>query len=85
MFSTLDADNSLDLLKRAISKHGKPEIINSDQRSQVTCPEWLSYLDKQKIKISKDGKGRAIDNIFIERLWWTVKQEVGSKHSFFRF
>ncbi len=49
VFNTLDADNSLGLLKRAISKHGKPEIINSDQGSQFTCPGWISYLEKQKI------------------------------------
>ncbi len=75
VFNTLDADNSLGLLKRAINKHGKPEIINSDLGSQFTCPEWISYLDKQKIKISMDGKEWAIDNIFIERLWRTVKQD----------
>ncbi len=66
VFNILDADNSLGLLKRAISKHGKAEIINSDQGRQFTCPGWISHLDKQKIKISMDGKGRAIDNIFIE-------------------
>ncbi len=75
VFNTLDADNSLGLLKRAISKHGKPEIINSHQGSQFTCPGRISYLDKQKIIISMDAKGRAIDNIFIERLWRTEKQD----------
>ncbi len=75
VFNILDSDNSLGLLKRAISKHGKPEIINSDQGSQFTCPGWISYLGKQKIKISMDGKRKAIDNLFIERLWRTIKQD----------
>ncbi len=75
VFNTLDADNALNLLKQAIRKHGSPEIINSDQGSQFTCSQWITYLESQKIKISMDGKGRAIDNIFIERLWRTVKQD----------
>jgi len=75
VFNTLDADNSLKLLKQAISQHGQPEIINSDQGSQFTCSRWIAYLENQNIKISMDGKGRAIDNIFIERLWRTVKQD----------
>jgi putative transposase len=62
-------------LKSAIAKHRKPEIINSDQGSQFTCSEWINYLTENGIKISMDGKGRAIDNIFIERLWRTVKQD----------
>jgi putative transposase len=75
VFNTLDADNALGLLKRAISQYGQPETINSDQGSQFTCSQWISYLESMKIKISMDGKGRATDNIFIERLWRTVKQD----------
>jgi putative transposase len=75
VFNSLDAENSLEVLKRAIAIHGKPEIINSDQGSQFTCALWTEYLDNAGIKISMDGKGRAIDNIFIERLWRTVKQD----------
>jgi len=55
--------------------NGKPEIINSDQGSQFTCKDWIEYLDSEDIKISMDGKGRAIDNIFIERLWRSVKYD----------
>lgn len=73
--NTLDAECSLDVLKRAISQHGKPEIINSDQGSQFTCKLWIDYLEINDIKISMDGKGRAIDNIFIERLWRSVKYD----------
>lgn len=75
VFNSLDAENSLGVLKRAIAMYGKPEIINSDQGSQFTCALWTEYLDNAGIKISMDGKGRAIDNIFIERLWRTVKQD----------
>lgn len=75
VFNSLDAENSLEVLRRAIAIHGKPEIINSDQGSQFTCALWAEYCDKEGIKISMDGKGRAIDNIFIERLWRTVKQD----------
>jgi putative transposase len=75
VFNSLDAENSLEVLKRAIDRYGKPEIINSDQGSQFTCALWTEYADNAEIKISMDGKGRAIDNIFIERLWRTTKQD----------
>jgi putative transposase len=73
--NTLDAACSLSVTKEAIKMYGKPEIINSDQGSQFTCNEWIEYLEKEEIKISMDGKGRAIDNIFIERLWRSVKYD----------
>jgi len=73
--NTLEASNVLDVLKDAINRHGKPGIINSDQGSQFTCPLWIEYLERNEIKISMDGKGRAIDNIFIERLWRSVKYD----------
>lgn len=73
--NTLDAENSLKVLRKAISVHGKPEIVNSDQGSQFTCPGWVEYLEKQEITISMDGRNRALDNIWIERFWRTLKQE----------
>jgi len=73
--NTLDASCSLNVTKEAILRYGKPEIINSDQGSQFTCHEWIELLEKEEIKISMDGKGRAIDNIFIERLWRSVKYD----------
>jgi len=73
--NTLDASCSLNVTKEAILRYGKPEIINSDQGSQFTCHEWIEYLEKEEIKISMDGKGRAIDNIFIERFWRSVKYD----------
>ena len=73
--NSLDADATLSVLKQAIKDHGKPDIINSDQGSQFTCEKWVNYLTEEDIKISMDGKGRFIDNIFIERLWRSVKHD----------
>jgi len=73
--NSLDASCSLNVTKEAIQRYGKPEIINSDQGSQFTCHEWIELLEKEEIKISMDGKGRAIDNIFIERFWRSVKYD----------
>lgn len=75
VFNSLDAGNSLSVLKMAIGNYGKPEIINSDQGSQFTCALWTEYVDSQNIIVSMDGRGRATDNIFIERLWRTVKRD----------
>ena len=73
--NSLDASFSLGVMKDAISRHGKPEIINSDQGSQFTSHEWAEYMDKEGLKISMDGKGRVIDNILIEHLWCSVKYD----------
>ncbi len=63
------------VLEEALRKYGPPEIFNSDQGSQFTSPEFLEPLHKQGVKISMDGKGRALDNIVIERFWRSVKYE----------
>ncbi len=73
--NSLDANSSHKVLKEAIFTNGKPDIINSDQGSQFTCHDWIDYLNEQVILISMDGKGRAIDNIYIERLWRSVKYD----------
>jgi len=73
--NSLEATHSLDVLKKAIKIHGAPEIVNSDQGSQFTSALWTDFLDNSEITVSMDGKGRALDNIFIERLWRTVKQD----------
>lgn len=73
--NTLDAEATLDVMKQAIKDHGKPEIINSDQGSQFTCEQWIEQMKGEGIQISMDGKGRAIDNIFIERFWRTLKYD----------
>lgn len=71
--NSLAAENCLNVLKQCILTNGKPEIVNSDQGSQYTCSLWIDYLEKEAVKISMDGKGRAIDNIYIERFWRTIK------------
>ena len=65
--NTLDAQVSLEVVQQTVATYGCPEIINSDQGSQFTCKEYVEYLKRKEIKISMDGKGRALDNIFIER------------------
>lgn len=73
--NSLEAGNSLKVINKAISDFGKPEMVNSDQGSQFTCEGWVEYLKEQEIIISMDGKGRCLDNIWIERFWRTIKQE----------
>ena len=63
------------IVSESIKIHGRPEILNSDQGSQFTSDVYISLLKKEGIQISMDGKGRAVDNIFIERLWRSVKYE----------
>jgi len=73
--NSLDGEHSLKVLRKAIIDFGKPEIVNSDQGSQFTREAWVEYLKGQEIEISMDGRGRCLDNIWIERLWRTIKQE----------
>jgi putative transposase len=73
--TTLDTSFCVEALKEALEKYGSPEIFNTDQGCQFTSSEFTSVLDARGIKISMDGKGRALDNVFVERLWRTVKQE----------
>jgi putative transposase len=63
------------LLNDTINEHGKPEIHNSDQGSQYTSSDYIEVLKKHEIRISMDGKGRALDNVYIERFWRSLKQE----------
>jgi putative transposase len=63
------------VLKDAIVRHGKPEIVNSDQGCQYTSACWTQYLQQEGIQISMDGKGRALDNIWIERFWKSLKYD----------
>jgi len=65
----------VELLEDTIERHGKPEIHNSDQGSQYTSELYIQTLKKYEIKISMDGKGRALDNVYIERFWRSLKQE----------
>jgi putative transposase len=74
--NTLDVHFCVDALEDAIAQHGHPEIFNSDQGSQFTSNAFTERLKAAGIQISMDGRGRCHDNIFIERLWRTVKYEL---------
>ena len=71
----MDAIFCVDCLEEALRLHGKPEIFNSDQGSQFTGNSFIDVLKRETIAISMDGRGRALDNIFVERLWRSVKYE----------
>ncbi len=74
--NTMDANWCKNTLEQAIERYGKPEILNTDQGSQYSSKEFVKCVTKDhQIKVSMDGKGRCIDNVFIERLWWSVKYE----------
>lgn len=73
--NSMSAEWVAELLEDTIQMHGAPEIHNSDQGSQYTSDEYISILKEHEIKISMDGKGRALDNVYIERFWRSIKQE----------
>ena len=74
--NTMTPDFCVEALQEALRKYGKPEIFNTDQGSQFTSGEWIDTLKAATgVQISMDGKGRWIDNVFIERLWRSVKYE----------
>ena len=73
--NSLEAKASHSVIEQAIEEHGCPEIMNSDQGVQFTCKDYVDLLKNHEIKISMDGKGRAIDNVYIERFWRTLKYQ----------
>jgi putative transposase len=72
---TMETDFCVDALREAMDRHGRPEIFNTDQGVQFTSAAFLDELSNQGVRISMDGKGRFLDNIFIERLWRSLKYE----------
>lgn len=78
--NTMDASFCKEALDEAITKYGQPEIMNTDQGSQFTGAAWITTLTEADVKISMDGRGRYLDNIFIERLWRSLKQEAVYLH-----
>lgn len=80
--NTLTADPCVEALEEAILKYGPPEIMNTDQGSQFTSSAFISVLEQNKIQISMDGKGCWRDNVFVERLWKSVKHEEIYLHSY---
>lgn len=73
--NTMDADWCVGVLVEAVGEYGAPDILNSDQGSQFTSTVFTESVLDKGIRFSMDGKGRCIDNVFIERLWWSVKYE----------
>ena len=73
--NSMEAAFCVDCLEEALRTHGKPEIFNSDQGSQFTSEAFTGVLKREGVVISMDGRGRAFDNIFVERLWRSVKHE----------
>jgi putative transposase len=73
--NTMDADFCIEALEEALERFGKPEIFNTDQGSQFTSPRFTGVLRAAGVRISMDGRGRWMDNVFIERLWRSLKYE----------
>lgn len=73
--NSMDTSFCVDVLEEALHYHGKPEIFNSDQGSQYTSEDFISTLKASDIRVSMDGKGAWRDNVFVERLWRSVKYE----------
>ena len=69
------SDFCVEALEEALRHHGPPEIFNTDQGAQFTAEEFTAVLKRHEVKISMDGKGRALDNVFVERLWRSLKYE----------
>lgn len=79
--NTLEAEFCVEALNEAIHKFGAPEIVNTDQGSQFTSFAWTDRLRRSGVRISMDGKGRFLDNIFVERLWRSMKYECVYLHA----
>jgi len=73
--NSMESSFCVSALQEALEGYGEPEIFNTDQGSQYTSEDFTSVLINKRIEISMDGRGRALDNVFVERLWWTVKYE----------
>jgi len=80
--NVMDADFCIEALNEAVDHYGAPEIFNTDQGSQFTSNAFTDVLKQHDIRISMDGKGRWIDNVFIERLWRSVKYEEVYLHAY---
>lgn len=80
--NTMEAHFCIDALEEALERHGPPEIFNTDQGSQFTAWAWTQRLKDFGVRISMDGRGRFLDNIFIERLWRSLKYECIYLHAF---
>jgi len=79
---TLEVDFCIEAVKEALAKHGRPDIFNTDQGSQFTSIDFIKLLKDEGIAISMDGKGAWRDNVFVERLWRTIKYEEVYLHAY---
>jgi len=82
MSNTLESEFCIQALEEALRRYGKPRIFNTDQGSQFTSRAFVGVLESHGIQVSMDGRGRVQDNIFIERLWWTLKYHYIYLHAF---
>jgi putative transposase len=80
--NTLTTDFCVEALKEALTKYGTPEFFNTDQGAQFTSDDFTGVLRSRGIKISMDGRGRWMDNVFVERLWRSVKYEEVYLHAY---
>jgi putative transposase len=80
--NTLGADFCVEALEEALARYGRPEIFNTDQGSQFTSEAFTGTLQRHGVRISMDGKGRCMDNIFVERLWRSLKYEEVYLHAY---
>ena len=80
--NTMDVEFCLEALEEALARFGRPEIFNTDQGSQFTSPRFTAVLQAAGVRISMDGRGRWMDNVFIERLWRSLKYECVYLHAF---
>ncbi len=78
----MKTDFCIEALSEALNRYGTPEIFNTDQGSQFTSEAFTGVLKSKGIQISMDGKGRSVDNVFIERLWRSVKYEEVYLHAY---
>jgi putative transposase len=80
--NTMDVEFCVEAVEDAMARHGRPEIFNTDQGSQFTSPRFTGLLTQAGIRVSMDGRGRWMDNVFIERLWRSLKYECIYLHAF---
>jgi len=80
--NTMEVEFCLEVVEEAMARFGRPEIFNTDQGSQFTSPRFTGLLQQAGVRISMDGRGRWMDNVFIERLWRSLKYEYVYLHAF---
>jgi putative transposase len=80
--NTMEVEFCLEVVEEAMARFGRPEIFNTDQGSQFTSPRFTGLLQQAGVRISMDGRGRWMDNVFIERLWRSLKYECVYLHAF---